>query len=245
MKQSQTVGYALLGFFIGMGLLGAGYLTAQSLIKVKEANQTLSVKGYAEKKVVSDFAQWIGRVQATSMTEQGALEQIKQSHNRLNAYLVQSGFALESVDFSTYSISARYKINENGSTTNEVDHYHAEFTINLGSEDIDRITKFSKNVQDLIKEGVSFAYTNVNYLYRNIDALKISLLGAATRDAKTRAVELATNAGSTVGALRQARQGVFQVTAETDQSISDYGVFDTQSINKIVRAVVTMSFGVE
>ena len=245
MKQNQTLGFALLGLFIGLGFLGAGYFAAQSFIQVKLANQTLSVKGYAEKHVTSDYATWFAKLRVTNPTEKGALHQVKEAVNKLNAYIAQKGFEPSRISIEPYVIRPRYKINEKGNTTNDVEDFIAEVSVNLESEDVNKVTALAMSSSDLIEEGVSFDYTNVNYLYRNIDALKISLLGEAARDAKGRAMELAKSVDSKVGSLRQARQGIFQITAKNDQSVSDYGVFDTRSIDKTVRAVVTMSFAIQ
>jgi uncharacterized protein len=245
MKQNQTLGFALLGLFIGLGLLGAGYFAAQSFVQVKLANQTLSVKGYAEKHVTSDYATWFARVRVTNPTEKGALRQTKGALQKLTAYIAQKGFDLNQISIQPYSIKPRYKINDKGNSTNEIDDFVADVSISLESEEVGKITALATSASDLIEEGVSFDYTDVNYLYRNIDALKISLLGEAARDAKGRAMELAKSVDSKVGSLRQARQGIFQITAKNDQSVSDYGVFDTRSIDKTVRAVVTMSFAIQ
>jgi hypothetical protein len=242
---NQTLGFTLLGLFIGIGLLGAGYFAAQSFVQVKLANQTLSVKGYAEKHVTSDYATWSARLRIMHPTEKGALHQAKEAVNKLNAYIAQKGFEPSQISIEPYAIRPRYKINEKGNTTNEVEDFIAEVSVNLESEDVNKVTALAMSSSDLIEEGVSFDYTNVNYLYRNIDALKISLLGEAARDAKSRAVELAKSVDNKVGPLRQARQGIFQITAKNDQSVSDYGVFDTRSIDKTVRAVVTMSFAIQ
>ena len=42
--------------------------------------------------------------------------------------------------------------------------------------------------------------------------------------------------------LVSARQGIFQVTAENSTDLSDYGVYDTSTIDKVVKIVVTLSY---
>ncbi len=71
------------------------------------------------------------------------------------------------------------------------------------------------------------------------------MLAQATRDARNRAETLATNSGSRLGALRSAQQGVFQITPEHSVEVSGYGENDTSSVKKVIRAVVTVEYGLD
>jgi hypothetical protein len=51
--------------------------------------------------------------------------------------------------------------------------------------------------------------------------------------------------GAKLGKLSWASQGVFQITPAHSTEISGEGMYDTSSIEKTVRAVVTLSFGLD
>ena len=55
---------------------------------------------------------------------------------------------------------------------------------------------------------------------------------------------LASNSGSSVGGLRNAKQGVFQITPLFSTEVSDSGTSDTSTIDKMVKAVVTVQFAI-
>jgi len=74
---------------------------------------------------------------------------------------------------------------------------------------------------------------------------KLELLVKATDDAYRRAVVLAENSRGRVGALISARQGVLQITARYSTDTSGYGVYDTATIEKTAKAVVTLEYAVE
>jgi hypothetical protein len=80
---------------------------------------------------------------------------------------------------------------------------------------------------ELLKQGVRFESMPPEYLVTRLAELKKEMLAAATRDARERALQMAQNAGSRIGRLRAARQGVFQVTRVASTEVSDYGVNDT------------------
>jgi hypothetical protein len=71
------------------------------------------------------------------------------------------------------------------------------------------------------------------------------LLTQATKDAKDRAQKIAENTGKKIDSLQTASQGVFQVTAKNSVEVSDYGTYDTASLEKKVTGVVRASFSLK
>ena len=83
------------------------------------------------------------------------------------------------------------------------------------------------------------------YYDTQLGDLKVSMLGEAAQDAKARAEQIAASTGSSIGAIRSARMGVMQITAADSTDVSDYGIYDTSTIEKDVTAVVNINFAVE
>ena len=78
-----------------------------------------------------------------------------------------------------------------------------------------------------------------------MEQLKLELLGNATKNAYDRAKALAENSRGKVGALNSASQGVFQITPVDSTDVSDGGEYDTTTIEKKVKAVVTLEYHIE
>jgi len=74
------------------------------------------------------------------------------------------------------------------------------------------IGKVAAQASTLISQGVSINSWPPQYFYNDLNAVKVRLIGAATRDAQLRAEQFAAGSGVTVGPLRSASQGVFQIT---------------------------------
>jgi len=70
------------------------------------------------------------------------------------------------------------------------------------------------------------------------------MLEKASENAKQRAEKMAKATGNSIGFMRSARMGVFQITPVTSTDISDWGINDTSSLDKKVMAVVTVSFAI-
>jgi hypothetical protein len=67
-------------------------------------------------------------------------------------------------------------------------------------------------------------------------------MAAASADARARAEKIAHSTGCKLGVLRDAQMGVLQVTRPDSTETSDYGMYDTSTIEKDVQAVVTATF---
>tara|TARA_R110002095_G_scaffold207676_1_gene192878 strand:- start:133 stop:888 length:756 start_codon:yes stop_codon:yes gene_type:complete len=240
----QTFSNAVAGLFIGAGVLGGGYFAADSFKEVKLANQMLTVKGFAEKDVVSDYAKWHGMLTERGETRKEVYERLMASKKKLEEYLKAQNLQGVALSFDQVSIYPVNKINDKGMGTNEIDYFNGSLTVRLESQNVESVTKISKDSEALIQEGLNFESRSPQYLFSKLDEVKIELLGTAAKDAKDRASELSSKVGGTIGALRSAQQGVFQITRRNDTSTSGYGMYDTSSIDKTVKAVVTMSFAV-
>lgn len=66
------------------------------------------------------------------------------------------------------------------------------------------------------------------------------ILRKMTENGKARALEMARSAGYSLGRLAPARQGIVQITKRNSSDIGDWGVYDTQTIDKVAKLAVTL-----
>jgi hypothetical protein len=71
------------------------------------------------------------------------------------------------------------------------------------------------------------------------------MVAEATKDALARAEAIASSTGNRVGTVRSAQTGVFQITSRNSTDVSDYGIYDTSSLEKDITAVVSVKLGME
>jgi hypothetical protein len=221
-------------------------LYAGSVVRdVRGAPRYVTVKGFAQRGVKSDLAIWRGSLTARSREMSGAYQEIEADLARVLAFLAEAGIPREQISVSPVSIQTRFRQGEQGYFTNEVELYELGQTLTLASKDVARVESVSKEVTGLIRDGVELASFPPGFHYTGLDDLKIEMLGAAAADARLRAGEIAEKTGAKLGELSWATQGVFQITPAHSTEISGEGMYDTSSIEKTVRAVVTVSFGLD
>jgi len=75
-----------------------------------------------------------------------------------------------------------------------------------------------------------------------LDKYKLDMLSLALADAKIRANEIAKGTQNKIGQLKYARQGIFQITAQNSNDVADWGIYDTQTIDKRIKLAVDATF---
>ena len=227
------------------GLLACLVYAGSILRDVRSPARQVTVKGFAQRGVRSDFVIWTGSLTARSQEMAKAYEKIEANLARVIAFLAAKGIAREQIAVSPVSIRARFRQGGQGYLTNEIELYELGQTLTLSSKDVATVETVSKEVTGLIREGVELVSNAPRFYYTGLDDLKIEMLGAAAADAKLRAAEIADKTGAKLGKLSSASQGVFQITPAHSTEISGEGMYDTSSIEKTVRAVVTLSFALD
>jgi hypothetical protein len=96
-----------------------------------------------------------------------------------------------------------------------------------------------------VENGVLFTASSPEFIYTRAGEAKVEMLAEATKDARARAGQIATEGGARVAQLRSARMGVFQITSEYSNETSWGGVYDTSSLNKTITAVVNATFSMK
>lgn len=241
-----TFGKVFSALILGGALVWSATIVADRFREVKLAQQVLTVKGLAEKRIASNLAVWRGTFAVERGTVPEGYASLQADTQKVQAELISLGVKADSIDFGGIQYAPVYKLSPEGAEMrNEILRYNVSRSFTVTSTDVPMIQRVAKESSALLKDGVGFNSSAPDYHYTGLDSLKIEMLGEAARDAKVRAERLASSTGNTVGQLRGAQQGVFQITAEHSGDVSDYGEFDTSSVVKRIKAVVTMQFAIK
>jgi len=239
-----TAGFLLLGVALAIGLIVSAAVVSRSLERIKLAGDKITVKGYAEEKVVSDAGTWRGTITVRSGDLQAGYRALEADTARVLQLLKSAAGADAAVSSSPVSPRPQFEIGPGGVQTGRITGYELERTIEFNSGNVELIGQVAASASALISDGVNINSWPPQYFFSNLNAVKVRLIGAATRDAQLRAEQFAAGSGVTVGALRSASQGVFQITRPNSTETADYGSYDTSTVEKVVKAVVTVEYSV-
>ncbi len=212
---------------------------------IKSIGHTIDVTGSAQQTIDSDVVMW--RITLTRSAEKSVVQdgynQLSSDLVSLQAYLRRNGLEGTGVTIGPVSIEPIMSYNDPTAQGPTAYTFHQDITVT--SQDIAKVTSVAQNAASLIGKGALISTTSLEYYYSKLAALKIAMLSAATKDAQSRARSIAESAGASLGPLRSANMGVFQVTAPNSTDISDSGTYDTSSVRKQITAIVRASFGVK
>ena len=233
------------GFILALGLVIAALILGNTWKNVSRSNVTITVTGSSEKNINSDYAIWTGNFSTESNVLENAYNSIKASSEKVKAYLISKGIAQDKIKFSSVRTTTLYVQNDKGYATNQVSGFRLYMDVTVESSDVDMIEKLSSESSELITQGIDFNLNPPEYLYTKLADLKVEMIGLASQDAKVRAEQMAKSTGNEVGEVRSSKMGVIQINAQNSTDVSDYGVNDTSSKEKTIRAVVSMSFSIK
>lgn len=214
-----------------------------------DRNGNISVTGLGEIDFESDQAIWTGRFEASSVNLIDAFAKIKEQRTKVENYLLGKGVKQEEIQFEQVSTYERDKsvYNDQGKYVGSVfSKFELSQRVVVDSEDLDLVASVSREISELLKEGVQITSDNPDYYYSKLDELKLNLIEKASEDGRIRAEQIAKNSKSNIARLKDARLGVFQILGKNSgESYSWGGTFNTSSRMKTASITVKMDFEVE
>lgn len=242
-RNSQII---ILGVCIAVATIVSSVILSGGVLKVmKFTREQISVTGSAAKEIKSDYIVWSGEFSRRETDLKSAYKALRGDLDKVKAYLASKGVTENEIIISQAVTETVYRKNEKGNDTNDIEGYRLFQTVEIRSNDVDKIAEVSRESTELIDQGVQFTSFAPQYFYTKLDELKIEMLARATENAKQRAESMVRATGNRIGFMRQARMGVFQITPVTSTDVSDWGENDTSSFDKKVMAVVTVSFAIQ
>ncbi len=235
---------AIAAVVLASGMTLSAALLSKLFVRIRH-EKTIRVKGYATKDVVSDVGRFSCSYNSRGASLSEAYTKLQKSKDRATEYLKRKGFTDADMTIGTISMSKVLKRDAKGNRTNQIEYYDVSQCISVASSNVVLLRDVSRSITELIKEGIEISGSAPQFYVSDLEGTKVELLAQATADGYRRAQTLAQNSRGKVGALLSARQGVFQITGRNSTRTSGYGVYDTSTIEKTIKAVVTLEYAIK
>lgn len=204
---------------------------------------SVTVKGSAKQEgIKSDRIVWATDINVREADLISASSKLEKDVKAVREYLKAKGIADADVTALSVWTSKEYALDANGNSTNTIAAYNLSQSVRVESTDVDKVESVSRDVTTLINQGIEISSNSPQYLYTQAASLRKELLAQAAQDGMERARILAEKSGGKLGALTDARMGVFQILPQYSLEVSDYGENDTSSKEKDAMAVVTLTY---
>lgn len=210
-----TTASALLGIFIAIGLTVLGFQLANAVIKVKQYERSVTVKGLSEREVMSDIVLWPIQFTAASNDLEALYNLADENSLKIKSFLIQNGVAANEITFSAPAITDK-SAQQWGSNDRAEFRYTATQTVTVYSEHIEAVRAVMPQLSELGKQGIVFTSGNydaqIEYIYTSLNNIKPEMVEEATREARVVAQKFATDSESQLGKIKRASQGQFSIS---------------------------------
>jgi hypothetical protein len=228
---------------VGMTLLAVAILLGSIAIGngIRDRNQSnvISVTGSAKQQITSDYVIWDLSVTSQKQSAAAAGLELAAWTTTIRSFLSTHG--VQPSELSVQPVSTQ-SVSASSGSSNQVVGYQLTRAFEVRSARVDAVAAVAEASSALINSGIPLAAQPLQYVYTKLAGLRPQLIALATRDAQQRAAALIAATGGKLGKLRSVSVGVFQVTSPNSTQVSDYGVYDTSTLQKDVTAVVNVTF---
>lgn len=226
---------------LSIGFVIAGQIAVKG---VRSANDTLTVTGASTEQIISDYADWNIEVTGTGSSQQLAYRDLQPTLQQSLDFLKNQGIKDDELSLEVLNLSSRE--NRNRVTSQLISTtWFARQVIRIASEDVNKISDVSNRISELVGQGVPLTIRPPAYTYTKLAEKRVDMLAKATADARKRALAIAREAGSGIGAITNADTGTFQITVPNSTEMSNFGSYNTSTIQKDITAVMGVTFRVK
>ncbi|MFA7602895.1 MAG: SIMPL domain-containing protein [Novosphingobium sp.] len=213
-------------------MIAGGYLLGNGLVRAKDADRSVTVRGLAERDVTADLAIWTITYSAQAPDLTTAQASADRDSTAIRDYFRELGFPADALQPAGVNVS---QFSENG-----VAKFTVRQRMTLRSTDIARAQEAVRRQFELVRRGVVLDEgSGMAYTFTRLNDIKPKMVAEATKDARAAAEQFAKDSGTTVGTIKSATQGYFEINARDGDS-GGWGVSDTPY--KKVRVVTTVNF---
>lgn len=228
---------------LALGMVIAGLLVGGGFARGRAADRYVTVKGISEREVQADLAIWPLRLVSASDDLATANTQLQESLRKIREFLRAQGIDPAQSTLQDFSVMDAQTNQYSGGVTAGA-RFVIRQTVVVRSTQPQLISAASQRVSELVSAGVVLSsggeYGNggPTFVFTGLNKLKPAMIGEATARARESAEQFARDSKSTIGGIRRASQGIFEILPR-DQAD---GITEASQIVKTVRVVSTIDY---
>ena len=235
-KENGQVSAAIV---LALGIVVGSAIAANAFYAVHTLNNTIVVTGSATQNITADGAKWTIGISRRANESQVPTEKatLADDSQAIVTFLSKNGIASSSITVSPVFADQNYDSNT------QVHSYTIHRDISVDSSDPLLIKRLANTITSIDTGDSIVSAQSPVYYVSDLSSIRVALIAKAVQDAQARAKEIVKTTGQSVGALQSASNGVVQVMAPHSQGdVSDYGSYDTSTIDKEVMVTTHATF---
>lgn len=228
---------------LAVGIALAGLLIGAGFGRAREADRYVTVKGISEREVQADLAIWPLRLVAAHDDLATTNTQLQSSLDKIRTFLTNNQIDPTQAQLQDFSVTDAQTNQYSGGTSGGA-RFVIRQTVVVRSTKPELIRAASQKVSELVSNGVvlssggEYGSGGPTFVFTGLNKLKPQMIGEATARARESAEQFARDSRSSIGGIRRASQGVFEILPR-DQA---EGITEASQIIKTVRVVTTIDY---
>ena len=235
---------------IAIAVVAATYIGASRWehVRNKPKERSLKVTGSAKKRIVSDLAEWSATITVVDPDRTAAYRSVHDQMGKTRAFLTSKGFKDDQVRASSVVVNELTETETVGTGEQRIERrvfkgFRVIQAVTIRSTDVPKVERISREITDLLEQGVNIESSAPAYYYTKLGDLKIEMLASASKDARTRADNIVKSAGGgAIGKLLGADMGVININPPNSTETSWEGNNDTSSVEKDIITIVHIRY---
>lgn len=233
---------------IALAIIVSTITLSDAIIQKYRSDNGISVTGLGSRDFVSDIIIWQSSISARASNLKDAYTLIESRKQSVRDYLIKKGVKSNELEVSSIDIEKEFQTmyEANGTSYSQFIGYKLTQRVRVESRNVDLVEKVSREISELIDQGIEIVTESPLYYYTKLSELKVEMIAQATADAKLRAEKIAQKSDAKLGTLKHASMGVFQIIGQnTDEDYESGGSFNTSSKNKTATITVRLEYEAE
>lgn len=194
---------------IGVAIVILGFALKAGIDNIAFRDREVTVKGLAEREVKADLVTWPISYSIAGDELSSLYDQVSRNNEKIITFLTSNGISREEISVTppdTYNaMSNQYR----SGTFNY--NYSITSTVSVTTTKVDKVRELLNRQSELLKDGVAFSNSYINYQFTGLNKIKPEMIGEATKAARAAAAQFAADSESRVGKIKSANQGQFSI----------------------------------
>jgi hypothetical protein len=202
----------LSALLLALGVASGGLFIGNGISARNSGNRSVSVKGLSEREVPASVAIWTIAYSATGNDVSAINSKLQDSTKAVIAFLKESGFEDKEIAVQPPALrDTSMEVREKDSPP-PPERYRANQSVLLRSSKVDAIKPALASASNMMVSGVILSGgAQPTYIFNQLNEIKPGMIQEATKNARIAAEQFSRDSQTTLGKLRNASQGWFQV----------------------------------
>ena len=205
MNLSKIIAPAL----ISVAVVILGFTLKAGIDNIAYRDREVTVRGLAEREVKADLVTWPITYSLAGNDLMTIYQKVNTNNEIIVKFLTSNGIPREEISVNPPDTYDRAS-NRYGSDSFNY-NYAISCTVTVTTKQVDKVRELLGRQSDLLKEGIPFSNSYINYQFTGLNSLKPEMIAEATKNARAAAQQFAADSESRVGKIKTASQGQFSI----------------------------------